>query len=75
MPAIIVKSLPRARYRAGFRFTREPDVYEVTAEQEAAIRADSMLVVAKEDKPAEPVLVPAPAPVPDEKGPRRKAER
>jgi len=48
---------PAGRIRAGIRFSHAADVYEVTEEQEAAIRGDHLLVVI-EDKPA-----PAPAPV------------
>ncbi len=36
------------RYRAGKRFSREPALFEVTEEQEAAIRADPLIVIVEE---------------------------
>jgi hypothetical protein len=76
MPTLIVRSAPKLRFRAGCRFTRTPDVYDVSEEQEKAIRSDPKLVV-EEPKAAEPekALPATPAPAPDEKGTKRRAER
>ena len=70
MSTLIVKAKSSlGRSRAGIRFSREPSIVDVTDEQEAAIRADSFLVVI-EPKPA-PVAVAAPEPT----APSPKAKR
>lgn len=61
MPTLIVSAKPaRGRYRCGQHFTREPSIVEVDAGQEAAIRADSALVV-HEPAPAAATSVPTTA--------------
>ncbi len=42
---------PSGRYRAGKRFDREPDVYDLTDEQIAMVRADPFLVIEDDPKP------------------------
>lgn len=74
MPTLIVSAKPvRGRYRAGIHFTREQSIVEVDAEQEAAIRADSALVV-HEDKPAQTVESTEDA-EPARESPKSKRER
>jgi hypothetical protein len=70
MPTLIVSAKPaRGRYRAGFHFTREQSIVDVTDEQEKSIREDPTLIV-HEDKPvAAPVEADAEAdPKPARKG-------
>lgn len=66
MPVLIVRAKADTRFRAGIRFSREPDAYDVDEAQAELIRADEMLVVT-EDKPA-PAVEPAdPTPSPKAK--------
>jgi hypothetical protein len=75
MAILIVHSRTSGRRRAGKRFSREPGVYDVTEAEEKAIRADSMLVVHKDEpKAVEPEKAPA-APVVEDKAPKRRFDR